>query len=404
MQSSSETPNFLRTSRHNPTFFDVSARLGEVVDYCVPANPYFPTPAMYDALVAALPNLLKYYPDHGPASVSILSQLTGTDPSHLIAANGSTEIITSLINGQMSGPMLTEIPTFGRWTDLPIDIGTCLVTFQRRAGQDFHVAPDELVAFAKRSGARSMVLCNPNNPTGALSRRDELLEIIERLAHLDLIVIDESFLPFADDPATDSLEKIAPGLANVIVVKSLGKALGWHGVRLGYAVANPDLIARLRPAVPYWNINGIAHFALRLVRDDPEEFATSLARVVTDRRYLEQRLSEIPGLRVFPTQANFAFFQIPQHLDGRDLRDRLATKHKLFVRECSNKIGSCSTFFRVAARPAADTDRLVAALMAELGRQSLCGDYRVCRKSPRSRPCLPSRRGRGGASSGVYPA
>lgn len=366
MQSSSETTSFLRTARHNPSFFEVSAHLGEVIDYCVPANPYFPSPAMYDALVTALPNLLKYYPDHGPASVSILSQLTGTDPSHLIAANGSTEIITSLVNGQMPGPMLTEIPTFGRWTDLPIDIGTCLVTFQRRAGQNFHVPPDELAAFAKKSGVRSMVLCNPNNPTGALNRRGELLELIERLAHLDLIVIDESFMPFADDPAADSLEQLAPGLSNVIVVKSLGKALGWHGVRLGYAVANPDLIARLRPAVPYWNINGIAHFALTLIRDHPAAFAASLARVVADRLYLEQRLREIPGLRVFPTQANFAFFQIPQHLDGRELRDRLAEKHKLFVRECSNKIGSCSTFFRVAARPAPDTDILVEALVAEL--------------------------------------
>lgn len=368
MSVTTENLDFLSKSRHNPSFFEVNDRLGGIIDYCVPANPYFPSARMYQNLVKALPDLLKYYPDHGPASGSILSQLTGINPANLIAANGSTEIITILINSQMPGPMVCPIPTFGRWTDLPIDLGHTLATYQRKSSQKFELVVDDFVAFAKKSAARSLVICNPNNPTGVLTPKKDILEIISRLQHLDLIVIDESFMPFADDPDLDSIEREAPDLPNVIVVKSLGKALGWHGVRLGYAVANRTLIDKLRPQVPYWNINGIAAFALNLILNNRQEFDASLQKVVNDRRYLEASLRTIPGLTVYPTQCNFAFLRIPAHLDGSALRNRLAAEHKLFVRECGNKIGSCHTFFRVAARPKADTDVLINVLRGELDR------------------------------------
>jgi threonine-phosphate decarboxylase len=357
---------FLERSRHNPTYFEVVKNLGEVIDYCVPANPYFPTKAMFKSLSQALPDLLKYYPDHGPASVAILSELTGIDPSNLIAANGSTEIITFLINGQMPGPMVTEIPTFGRWTDLPIDIGKSLALYQRKSENRFAINPDELIAFTKKSGAKSLVICNPNNPTGSLSPKEDILKIVSGLGNLELIVIDESFMPFADDPSKDSLESIAAQLPNVVLVKSLGKALGWHGVRLGYGVANRSLMDKLRPHVPYWNINGIAAFALKLIRNHRQEFANSLSRVVCDRRYLEKCLAAMPGITIFESQGNFAFFQIPRRIDGVELRNRLATRHGIFVRECGNKIGSCRSFFRVAARPKEDTDSLIRALTSEI--------------------------------------
>ncbi len=321
---------------------------------------------MYQSLVKELPNLLKYYPDHGPASGSILSQLTGINQANLIAANGSTEIITFLINSQMPGPMVCPIPTFGRWTDLPIDIGHTLATFQLKSSQKFELSVDDLVAFTKRSNARSLAICNPNNPTGGLTPKKDILEAISRLQHLDLIVIDESFMPFADDPDLDSIEREAPDLPNVVVVKSLGKALGWHGVRLGYAVANRTLIESFRPHVPYWNINGIASFALNLILNNRQEYQASLQKVVADRQYLEAELRTVPGLSVFPTQCNFAFFRIPAHMDGIALRNRLASADKLFVRECGNKIGSCPTFFRVAARPKNDTDILIKTLRKAL--------------------------------------
>jgi len=365
VKSYPETSSLLQTPRHNPSYFEVTSVLGHVIDYCVPANPYFPSQKMQALLAESLPDLLKYYPDYGPGTVAALSDITGIDPANILAVNGSTEVITVLVNSLMKGPILTDIPTFGRWTDLPVDIGKSLILFPRPMEQEFHVAPDEWVAFAKKSHVQSMVLCNPNNPTGSLNRRGELLNIIERLSHLDLIVIDESFMPFADEPERDSFEKMASRLPNVVVVKSMGKALGWHGIRLGYVVGHRQVIERLRPLIPYWNINGIAQYALSLVRDNQAAFFQSHARVVEDRRYLEQRLRKISQLRVFSSQANFVFFQIPDSCDGLDLRERLLKNHRLFVRECSNKVGSSSAFFRVAARPREDTDRLVAALQRE---------------------------------------
>ena len=83
----------------------------------------------------------------------------------------------------------------------------------------------------------------------------------EILRHLALIVIDKSFIDFSD---LESSGRSAVNAKNVIVVKSMGKALGWHGIRLGYAVANERMAQKLRMKFPYWNINGLASFVLKM--------------------------------------------------------------------------------------------------------------------------------------------
>ncbi|UUZ50405.1 aminotransferase class I/II-fold pyridoxal phosphate-dependent enzyme [Massilia sp. B-10] len=99
------------------------------------------------------------------------------------------------------------------------------------------------------------MICNPNNPTGAWFTGEDIAKLIRELAHIERIIIDESFIEFSD---LTSAEALAVGSHNTIVVKSMGKSLGWHGIRLGYAVANTKMAQELRAKVPYWNINGLA--------------------------------------------------------------------------------------------------------------------------------------------------
>jgi threonine-phosphate decarboxylase len=363
--------DLLAMSAHNPSMNAVRDALphqGQIVDFCVPVNPYFPTPQLLDRLRAQLPDLLQHYPDYAATHEAHIAAVIGVPAACVVVANGSTEIITSLC-ATNRGPMLTTVPTFGRWTDLPREQGQPLHTLAHAREHGWRIGADEVVAHARRCGARSVVLCNPNNPTGAWFDMASIEALARELGHLDALVVDESFIDFSGLESASALACTSP---NLIVVKSMGKSLGWHGIRLGYAVANVDAAARLRARLPWWNVNGVAAFVLKELAENAEtraHYAQSFGWIARDRAYLLQALGTVPGLRVYPSRANFVYAELPQGMSGKALRAQLLARKGLYVRECSNKIGASESFLRLAVLPAAQTDLLVAGMqevMADL--------------------------------------
>lgn len=351
---------------HNPSWRSVREAVGagrELVDFCVPVNPYFPPPALLQEITEHLPQILKHYPDDAIVHQRAIGELTGLAADNIVVANGSTELITSLCR-DLQGPLLTPVPTFGRWTDLPQQFGRGLLPLTRRQADGYTIDVAELVQATQRTGARALVLCNPDNPTGTCLDADAVRWLLRQLSSLDLVVIDESFIDFAGQHGAS---RDVLSTRNAIVVKSMGKAMGWHGVRLGYAVAHEALAAAVRQRLPYWNVNGLAAFVLQRLRHHTAEFASSLARVAQDREAMAERLRVLPGLHVYPSRANFLYCKLERPASGRALRDALLRRHGLLIRECSNKLGACEQFLRLAVLPAAPVDRLVQALRAELG-------------------------------------
>lgn len=348
------------TRFHNPSIFSVraTANTPDVLDFCVPANPYFPPPALVERIKAGLTDTLKYYPDYAPAHQEHISQLIGLPAENIVVANGVTEIITQLCLAA-EGPILTDVPTFGRWTDLPLQYGMPIQFLARRKEKGFHLSVEEIVAKVKATQARTFVLCNPSNPTGACSSEADIARLLEALSHLALVVIDESFIDFA---AVPTAERLVLRHANALVVKSMGKSLGWHGMRLGYGVANAALAGRMRSRLPYWNINGLAGQVLRELNAFREEYRASFPKVAADRRYMQDRLGEISGLVVYPSEANFILVELPAGVCGKALRNDLLQRHAIFVRECSNKVGGSEALLRLVVRKRPDVDRLIAAL------------------------------------------
>jgi len=350
---------------HNPSYFSVKERAvykGPLVDFCIPVNLHFPPPQMVQRISDRLPEILRYYPDYAEVHAKHIAVIAGVPPECIVPANGSTEIITRLCH-LTRGPILTPIPTFSRWTDLPNELGIPLHTINHDVRRDFRLEVDELIMLAKERGVRMLVISNPNNPTGAWFEADEIEELVLSLSEVELIVIDESFLDFSDLKSAVHLISKAP---NLVVVKSLGKSLGWHGVRLGYAAMHSRAADLLRAQLPFWNVNGLAAYILKTVAEYRDEFQQSLALVEEDRMYMLSQLERINGLRVFPSKANFLYVELPLNMPGRKLRDRLLEEYGLLVRECSNKIGSSEQYLRLAVQTKEAVDVLVQALRYEV--------------------------------------
>ncbi len=350
---------------HNPSFFSVkesTIHKGPLVDFCIPVNLHFPPPQLVQRISERLPEILRYYPDYAEVHARHISEITGVRSEYIVPANGSTEIITRLCH-LTRGPILTTIPTFSRWTDLPEDLGIPLHTMKTDASNNFHLDVADVISRVVELDVKMLVISNPNNPTGAWFEAEEIEELVLSLPQVEMIVIDESFLDFS---GVESAAALIPEAPNLVVVKSLGKSLGWHGVRLGYAATIPRAAELLRSQLPFWNVNGLAAYILKSVTEFKDEFRQSLALVEKDRVYMLRQLERIPGLRVFPSRADFLYVELPGDVSGRVLRDRLLNEYGLMVRECSNKIGSSERYLRLAVQTKEAVDQLIPALTKEL--------------------------------------
>jgi len=362
---SNNAADLFNVRSHNPSFFSVKESAvykGPLLDFCIPVNLHFPPPEMVQHIIERLPEILRYYPDYAEVHAKHIGEIAGVCPEYIVPANGSTEIITRLCH-LTRGPILTLVPTFSRWTDLPEELGIPLHTIEPDIRRDFRMDVAEVVSRVAELGVKMLVISNPNNPTGAWFEAKEIEELVLHLPQVDLIVIDESFLDFS---GIESAAALIPQARNLVVVKSLGKSIGWHGVRLGYAATNPRTAELLRSQLPFWNVNGLAAYILKSMTQFKEEFRQSLALVEEDRTYMSRQLEKVPGLRVFPSRANFLYVELPANIPGRTLRDRLLYEYGLMVRECSNKIGASERYLRLAVQTNDAVDLLVAALVREL--------------------------------------
>ncbi|MDX2644664.1 histidinol-phosphate transaminase [Streptomyces sp. PA03-1a] len=369
------TELFRANTAHSPSYFALRRAAGglsssdaghDIVDFCIPCNPYFPSPAMYDKLQESMRDILTYYPSSTDVITNELCSLLGLNPQTVAMGNGSTELITWIDHLLVRESLAVPIPTFGRWTDQPMETGKRVDMFLLPEAAGFALDPAAFVSFVRARGSRTAVICNPNNPDGGFLPKHAVVALMDALSDLDLVVIDESFLDFTDAEAWPSVAGEAVLRPNVIVLRSLGKNFGLHGIRFGYLVANPALAGKVRRMLPKWNLNSFAEAVVFMLKDHREEYAQSLRLVSRDRQEMTWQLAALPGLTVYPSQGNFVFVKLPDGVDGAVLRDRLLAEHGVLVRECGNKLGSSSRFMRLVVRPQADVQRLLTGLSTVL--------------------------------------
>ena len=349
---------------HSPSIFELGRKLGgqEVVDFCIPCNPYFPTPEMFDELAGNLESVLKFYPSDSGTIAGHLAKVLGLNPATIAMSNGSTELITWMDHLWITESMAVPVPTFGRWTDQSMETGKRVDMFPLVEADGFALDVDAYLRFIRARGSRVAVLCNPNNPDGGYLPRREVLRFMDELSDLDLVVVDESFIDFVDAEQNGSVARDATIRPNVVVLKSLGKNFGLHGIRFGYLVANPALARRMAAVLPKWNLNSLAETVVFMLRDHQDAYRASLQQLAEDRYRMALELSALDTLQVFPSQANFFLVKLADGADGAELRDYLLAEHRVFVRECGNKLGMTSQFLRLVVRPAPDVARLVAGI------------------------------------------
>lgn len=193
-------------------------------------------------------------------------------------------------------------------------------------------------------------LCNPNNPTGSVVGNEEVTELTKRYA---CVVVDQSYEGYTLQPMLSHGD--AAALPNLLQIHSFTKKYAIPGLRIGYIVGNPTWIERLRGFLRPWSVNALAAEAARWLLHHPEVYAIpDKEAYLAEAQRLNQRLNAIEGITVTPTCTNFMLATVDGHT-ASELKEHLARKHRILIRDASNFRGLSPHHFRVAAQsPQAD--------------------------------------------------
>jgi histidinol-phosphate/aromatic aminotransferase/cobyric acid decarboxylase-like protein len=350
--------------QHSPSVFQVAEALGRdrVVDFCYLSNKFFPTPELIAELGADLEEIVRNYPSMQTEQTELAGALTGFDPQHILVGNGASELI-HLVAARLGSRWLMPYPSYMEYENVIRDFNKHLHLFQLLETEDFQVNAGRLLREIETHQIDALVLPNPNSPTGKQVPLDVLMTILTECAHLQAIVIDESFIEFTSVPR-EGIPTLRAHLAqfpNLVIIRSLGKDFGVCGLRLGLmATANLPLLGEIHRFLPIWNINPLAEKFLRLCLRHREAYERARVQCVQETQSLAQRLGGIAQLKVFATQSNFILFKLlAERVNSVQLRDHLLNELGFYVRDCSRKLGLGDKFVRVGTNLPEDNAGLV---------------------------------------------
>ena len=312
--------------------------------------PTEPFPEVVEAIAAA-GTTVNRYPDSGQYELTnALALHHDVEPSSIWVGAGSSDVLrcTALSVGGTGTNAVFAEPSFimYRIATLVAFATPIAVSLDDRFDHDL----DAMLA-AITDETTIVYICNPNNPTGGIRSGEDIRAFIDAVDESVLVVIDEAYAEYVTDPSFASMIDQAPLLPNVLVARTFSKIYGLAGLRVGYGVGHPDLIAKLRVTQPPFAVTTpaqVAALAALPLRDSVAERAEANAK---GRSYLTAELSS-RGYRVANSQANFVYFE-PQG-DAAGLFDALL-REGVIVRILGKGV-------RITVGTPAENERLIHAL------------------------------------------
>lgn len=339
-------------------------RFPQMLDFCYLVNPYFPNQRLKDELRANFDTLLTEYPSGMKVNTLIASKCFGVSEPYIVPGNGAAELIKVLMQ-EMNGKVGFIRPTFEEYpnryeteqhiTFIPED-------------KNYRYTADELMDFFNDKGIKTLMLINPDNPSGNFIERKDVLRLASWCERKEVrLVVDESFVDFSEDFEHNSLldDATLEAYPNMAVMKSISKSYGIPGIRLGIlASADKELIMRIKKEVSIWNLNSFAEFFMQIYNKHEKDYKKACRKFVTERASFEKALQQIPFLHVMPTQANYFLCEVLPPYSANEIVIYMLKHHNILTRDCSKKTGlnPNKQYMRIAIRNHEDNNKLVKAL------------------------------------------
>ncbi len=339
-------------------------RFPQMLDFCYLVNPYFPSKRMKDELRSNFDTLLTEYPSGMKVNTLIASKCFGVSEPYIVPGNGAAELIKVLMQNTKGKTGFIR-PTFEEY---PNRFDPSLQMTFVPQNEDYRYTADDLMTFFADKGIQTLMLINPDNPSGNFIPKGDVLRLAQWCEERNIrLVVDESFVDFSIGYAANSLlsDAVLETYPHMAVMKSISKSFGVPGLRLGIlASADKELIARIKKEVSIWNLNSFAEFFMQIYNKHEKDYLKACDKFVAERADFEQRLRTVPFLRVMPTQANYFLCEVLPPYSATQIVIYMLRRHNILTRDCSRKPGLDpeKQYMRIAVRNHADNTRLVEAL------------------------------------------
>ena len=336
-------------------------RFPNILDFCYLVNPYFPNDRIQEEIKNSFQELITQYPS-GRKTINLLAGVVfNVSENNVLVGNGASELIKTLPK-ILKGNVGIIFPTFNEYYEV-FEEERVVKFFPDK--NDYSYGIKELDNFL--SEVDNLVIINPDNPSGNFIKKEDLLKIIEKAKVSNKkIILDESFIDFAENGFNQSFleQEILDRYPNLILIKSISKSFGVPGIRLGILVTSDiDLIKKLEKELPIWNINSFGEFFLQIFNKYKSNYELACDEIIKERNRFFEKLNEIKGIKVIPSQSNYFMCEILKKYTSTELTEKLLFEKDIFIKDLKGKLGiGNKNFVRIAIRNKEDNDRLLNAL------------------------------------------
>lgn len=338
----------------------------KIVDFSASINPLGVSAKVKEVILQELDPLVNY-PDPDTKELRHkISRHLGLDPGNILCGNGSTELIYLIPRALKPKSVLITAPAFSEYERAcSLNYESRIMMYELKEKNNFRINADEFIS-AMTGEMNSTLhcdmafLCNPNNPTGSLLKREAVLKIAEAARESKcFLVVDEAFIDFTPEESVIADVRDNPYL---IVLRSMTKFYALTGLRIGYGVFHKDLIERIKEFKEPWTVNNLAQKAASAALEDSVYAEKTFSLINKEKAFLEKRFRETE-IKYFPSAANYYLLKIE---NAGDVVSSLRKKGML-VRDCSNYKGLGSSYIRVAVKSHKHNEALLEELL------KLCG-------------------------------
>ncbi len=326
-----------------------------LVDFSSNVNPLGYPDAVKNAFRKNL-SLLSIYPDPNSNELrNKLQKYTGISKDQIVVGNGATEIIYNFSRSFLKKQkVLIPVPTFSEYESAS-RLNGGLITYLKVMDINKNVSAiqDSL------NGKKCVFLCNPNNPTGMVTKKKNIQKIIQSAYEKSsLVFLDECFIelvPSTNESAVSYLREFD----NLFILRSLTKSFGLAGIRIGYGLGSKKIIQILNKIKIPWNVNGIAQQVAIKALSDNTFLSKTRKMIKIESHFLIKAISKIGGFSCYDSDANFIL--IRSKLQSTALQKKLLKKN-ILVRDCSSFRGLDKNHIRIAVRTRKENLKLIEAL------------------------------------------
>lgn len=338
-------------------------RKEDIVSFSANVNPLGLSEQFKQRLAQKL-DVITSYPDREYTRLrTAIGNYCGTDSRHIIVGNGSTELISLMIQLRCPKKAMILGPTYSEYErEVTLNGGSCFY-FPLEEALDFVPDVAKLTA-ALCEDIDLLILCNPNNPTSSVITTQQMRQILDTCRQLNIfIMVDETYIEFVSDTENVSAVPLTTDYDNLVILRGVSKFFAAPGLRLGYAVTGSDSLLRtISEKQNPWTVSSIADTAGQLLFEDKDYILKTRKLISSERDRIQTLLSETDGLKAYPAHANFVLVRsLRKDVTAADLFDT-AIRQGLMIRNCSTFAFLDESYFRFCYMKPEDNDRLISCI------------------------------------------